>query len=215
MFDKSLEPRLGKRLGRRALWYGYLGRRTVGLYQAPKLYAGNIPLMGGDLVATDDLRWMTPGRPIMGILGMDCLRHYCIQLDFAAGRMRFLDPDHLKTAELGNAFPVRRFLGQVITRAELFARRAHFALDSGDPGDGVLTAKLFRRELRQRNAVLTNGVAWFAQGALAGETYTNLMLSKCPLRIWFGHQNLIGLRFLARHLVTFNFPKRTMYLQRT
>jgi hypothetical protein len=28
-------------------------------------------------------------------------------------------------------------------------------------------------------------------------------------------RNIIGLRFLARHLVTFNFPKRTMYLLRT
>jgi hypothetical protein len=27
--------------------------------------------------------------------------------------------------------------------------------------------------------------------------------------------NVIGLRFLARHLVTLNFPKRTMYLKRT
>ena len=27
--------------------------------------------------------------------------------------------------------------------------------------------------------------------------------------------NLIGLQFLARHLVTFNFPKRIMYLKRT
>ncbi len=27
--------------------------------------------------------------------------------------------------------------------------------------------------------------------------------------------NTIGLRFLARHLVTFNFPKRMMYLKRT
>jgi hypothetical protein len=25
----------------------------------------------------------------------------------------------------------------------------------------------------------------------------------------------MGLRFLARHLVTFNFPKRTMYLKQT
>jgi hypothetical protein len=27
-------------------------------------------------------------------------------------------------------------------------------------------------------------------------------------------ENFIGLRFLARHLVTFNFPKRMLYLKR-
>ena len=29
----------------------------------------------------------------MGILGRDVLEHYCIQLDFASHRKRFLDPD--------------------------------------------------------------------------------------------------------------------------
>src|SRR5438874_1054551 len=82
-------------------------------------------------VATDDLRWMTPGRPIMGVLGMDCLEHYCVQLDFTSQKMRFLDPERLGDEDLGRASPLSRLFGQVIVRSDLFGERAHFALDSG------------------------------------------------------------------------------------
>jgi hypothetical protein len=43
-----------------------------------------------------------------------------------------------------------------------------------------------------------------------GETYTHLMVEK-GVR---GLPNLMGLRFLARHRVTFDFPNAMMYLKR-
>jgi len=42
-----------------------------------------------------------------------------------------------------------------------------------------------------------------------GETYTNVKVGVSQ------HTDLIGLRFLARHLVTLDFPHRTIYLKRT
>ena len=42
-----------------------------------------------------------------------------------------------------------------------------------------------------------------------GDTYTNLVVGQGT------NANILGLRFLARHLVTLDFPNRTMYLQRT
>jgi len=44
---------------------------------------------------------------------------------------------------------------------------------------------------------------------LGGESYSKLDLHGG------GDNNLLGLSLLARHLVTFNFPKRVMYLKRT
>src|SRR5205807_625400 len=50
-------------------------------------------------------------------------------------------------------------------------------------------------------------------GVLDGDTYTALRLQ---LRDdGKPNANAIGLRFLARHLVTLDFPHRTMYLKRT
>jgi hypothetical protein len=45
-----------------------------------------------------------------------------------------------------------------------------------------------------------------------GETYTNVSIAENVVKRW-RHENLIGLQFFARNLVTFDFPKRIMYLK--
>jgi hypothetical protein len=53
--------------------------------------------------------------------------------------------------------------------------------------------------------------ASFPQLELCGQTYTDLKFSSVdlrPKRI----KGIFGLRFVARHLATFNFPNRTLYL---
>jgi hypothetical protein len=97
--DKSLEPRLGNRLGTKQSRIPGMKKATVAIYKSPELYLSGTQLLMGKTVSTED-------RNGAGILGMDCLRHYCIQLDFAASKLRFLDPDHLKTEELGQALPI-------------------------------------------------------------------------------------------------------------
>ena len=62
----------------------------------------------------------------MAILGMDCLRHYCFQVDFAAGKIRFLDPDHVPTEELGQPFSISisPWTGNVIARENFLGLKA-------------------------------------------------------------------------------------------
>ena len=56
---------------------------------------------------------------------------------------------------------------------------------------------------------ITNKVtANFSFGEFGGERYPDLHITGN------NDDNTIGLRFLARHLVTFDFPKQTMYLKR-
>ncbi len=97
-------------------WVYSLGKRTSRANETTILYLGETRLLLDDRVTTDDLSRMFPGQSsIKGVLGMDCLRHYCIQLDFTARKMRFLDPDHLQTDGLGKAFPMANFSGEVST----------------------------------------------------------------------------------------------------
>ena len=156
----------------------------------------------------------------MGILGMAHLRHYCIQLDFEAGKMRFLDPNDVNAAELGKAFPLafssegqseRELIRPFIHHSSLIeGKGADLLIDTGFNIDGGMKPGLFRREVWKQKGDLTAGrTAQFRECVWDGETYTNL-----TIRTWPG-SSLIGLRFLARHLVTFNFPKRTMYLKQT
>jgi hypothetical protein len=80
LVDTSLEPKLGKRLGTTTM-HSWGTSRERPVYAAPRLYLGGVQLITEDHVASDDCKWMPSdsGQPIMGMLSIDCLRHYCIQ----------------------------------------------------------------------------------------------------------------------------------------
>src|SRR6266516_3566428 len=221
LMDKSLEPRLGKPLARAKFSFAQSGPRKGRVYRAPGLYLGNTRILTGKWVVTDDLSDVS-FRPLSGILGMECLRHYCIQLDFAANKLRFLDPDQSENEELGKAFPLTFAQGSIfplVSENLLGAKGGNALIDTGDYSDGGLAATLFQRALDEETAVSTKefetstGQAVrevsFRTSVFGGETYSDL-----ALREHASGTNGVGLRFLARHLVTLNSPKRTMYLQR-
>ena len=105
--NKSLEPKLGKRLETGTMW-NFGVKHKSGVYATPKLYLGNTLLSTSTEVFSTDLKQLSArlGNRIMGILGMDCLRYYCIQLDFEVGQMHFLAPGQRDVAKWGKAFPI-------------------------------------------------------------------------------------------------------------
>jgi hypothetical protein len=225
ILDSSLEPKLGKCLGTQTVQYGWLGKRANRVYKTPRLYLGGVELKSEDRIWVDDVvhrAYCVP--PLLGILSMDCLQHYCIQLDFIRNKMRFLDPEHLDDKPLGKAFRLTIKQGQVFVDENLLGvRGAKTIIDTADCSDGGLNGKLFEREFQDRKRLWSRELklpsggsareACFASGPFGGESYTNLLLEDCSASR-DPKMNVIGLRFLARHLVTFNFPKRTMYLKR-
>lgn len=229
--DKSLEPKLGRPLESQPITMNSWGRKQKSaLYLAPRLYLENTPLKMPTNILTSDLSFVAlPGRPpIMGILGMDVLENYCLQLDFEAGKMRFLKPGHLNAGELGNAFPIlylneNGFHHPFIQQPSLLGGPVTDVLiDTGLRVDGGVDAELFQREIveqrREGNAVYADGGrVWFAKCVWNGGTYTNLLLGGLAIGLLERGdvKNLIGLGFLSRHLVTFDFPHRMMYLKQT
>jgi hypothetical protein len=207
----AAEPMLGKRLGSGGfLMLDGPDRYSTHLYQAPNIYLGKTRLETGSVIGT----WNNPEA----ILGMDCLCHYCIQLDFVAGKMRFLDPQHLDVAELGKPFSLVISPYTVIQHAPLFREKTgKLLIDTGCFTDGYLLPEDFNSLVRQEKATLMpisgapkGNIAEFAdlpECFWDGEPYTDVVIGKGPA-------NLIGMRFLARHLVTFNFPKGVVYLKR-
>jgi predicted aspartyl protease len=203
LFDKSLVSKLGGRLP--------LGTWTVpmdgekqksSIYWEPKLYWGNTRLKTGRLCATADFKQLSKqvGHPIMGILAMDCLKHYCIRLDFQAGKMFFLDSKQLDAAKLGKPVPISFSLySQLFTRHAGLAggKRVKLLIDTGWDGDGEV----------EKGAIQGHDSGWMQlpECVWDGEIYTNLTVQTGG--------NVIGLGFLARNLVTFNFPKQVMYLK--
>jgi hypothetical protein len=192
VLGKSLEPKLGKRLGK-GTTSGWESKRTANVYAAPKLYLGNTRLMTADKVWIGD-------SDRQGTLGMDCLEHYCIQLDFEAGKMRFLKPDQVITSELGKAFSltIKGNLPYIHHASLIPVSGANLMIDVGCRVDGLED----KSEIKGLAQILPECV-W------DGETYSNLAVAAVE------HANVIGLNFLARHLVTLDFPNRTMYLKKT
>lgn len=164
IFGKSWEPKLGKCLGTATLDnFGtpYEGR----VYTAPTLYLGKTPLItDSNVLASDLVEKMRPhqGHPVAGILGMDCLRHYCIQLDFQAARMRFLNPERLNPAHLGQAFPITFAPGSqdgpepvrptIHCRGLIGEEDTDLLIDTGADCDSLLEPPLFRRAVQEQRA---------------------------------------------------------------
>ena len=223
LLDQSLVPKLGKRLDTGTL-LNFGKEIKTEVYAAPRLYLGNTLLkMTGDCIAIEDCKQMSTkaGRAVMGILGMDVLEHYCIQLDFAANRMRFLDDKTADKQGWGRAFPLADagdgccYIGGNLAGTG----QPGSLIDTGDDGDGWLVPKMFQ-QWTNRTALQADGLAHSPDGVLGGETYTGLDLDRLKDKQFAsgdGHLkfNGLGIDFLARNLVTLDFPNRTMYLKRT
>jgi len=216
LLPKSVESQLGKRTTTVKVSTSLDSPvEKVNLYKSPEVFLGNTKLEMGDRIGV----W----GGSMGVLGMDCLRHYCIQLEFAERKIRFLDPHRAKTAELGESLPLLKSPYTCIRQPGLFGiKEVDLLVDTGDSVDARVNGEVFNRLECGKNTKLVpfKIIGEVAKGMPApklimvpdclwhGENYTNLIIET-------GRPTLIGLRFLGRHTVTFDFPNRTMYLKRS
>lgn len=222
VFDKSLAPGLGKRSSAGSAWI--FGVKTpADYYLFPGLSLGRVPLMmTGPYVVTENLKEPSrvAGRPVMGILGMDVLAHYCIQLDFAAGKIRFLDDQRADKSQWGTPFHLTDAGDGCCTISENLAgeRGSCSLIDTGYNGDGWLVPSLFR-QWTNRAAAMADSNVHRSSGVLGGNVYTNVSLDPLEKKAFSSADthmrfNGIGIGFLSRSLVTLDFPGHTMYLKR-
>ncbi len=220
--DKSLEPKLGKRLDTVTL-LNFGATQDAGVYAAPKLYLGNVPLQmaGTNIVTFDRQKLADRGWPwFRGFLGMDVLQNYCLQLDFAAGEMRFLDDEHADKKSWGKPFPLTDIGDGCFSINEnlVGVKGLGSVIDSGCDNSGWLQPALFRQWTNQESS--SDGKIYSPDGTLGGEIYHELDLRRLDAKSLAGDNghlrfNGIGLRALAENLVTLDFPRRTMYLKHT
>lgn len=229
LFDKSLESSLGNPLGTAAV-SNFTTKQAGNIYLVPPIYLENIPLkIDGKYVISFDLKTVAlkARRPIKGILGMDCLMNYCVQFDFKKARMRVfaartLDVSHLGTpyklifshegqSEDENVRPViygDNFTGHGVVK---------LLVDTGYRTDGAMGSEL-ARTLELNGMAVDSGDQhiWIRKCKWNGQTYKNLSFGDSGGDALVGNSGgLLGLRFLARHLVTLDFPNRKMYLKQT
>jgi hypothetical protein len=210
LFDKSVESKLGKSLGDVSV-VGW-GQKNAGhIYAMPRLYLGDVPLRTPSETATYDLGTLRDGTGtrVDGIIGYDTLRHYCIQLDFVARKMRFLDDNTADKSTWGKAFPIRDLNVDderpSVEQNLLGQHGPHSLIDTGSNNDGWLMTRNYRQ---WTNGVPIKGQVKKPYGLFDGTRYPSVSLGAANVE-----SDGIGIRFLARHLVTFDFPKRKLYLK--
>ncbi len=213
MFDKAMEPKLGTPVGTTTMKsWGVL--TTVNVYTMPKFYLGGVLLQAGSQTFTCPVQDSSGQRehPAMGIIGMDVLKNYCLQLDFAAGKVRFLDDRHADKKAWGRAYPIVALNDQddrpAVAQNLLGLTGPHSLIDSGCNFDGWLMPNYFEQWTNQTIAP-GPGEARESDGRFGGETYPFVSVQAEKVE-----SDGIGLHFLARHLVTMDFPGHTLYLQR-
>ena len=221
-FDKSLKLELGQQLGT-ATFSNFGVKQDVDVYAAPKLYLGNVPLqmVGTNVIVFDRQKLADPGSSsIMGFIGMDVLQNYCLQLDFAAGKLRFLDDESADKTKWGEPFPLTDIGDGCFSINDNLAgvKGSSSVIDTGCDNSGWLRPELFQQWTNHESSAA--GKVYSPDGMLGGEIYHDLDLRPPDAKSLVGDDTHIkfsgiGLRVLAENLVTLDFPKRTLYLKRT
>jgi hypothetical protein len=183
---------------------------------------GTLPLKGVRKVFCHDFSSVsqTSGEQILGVLGMDFLSEWIIQIDFDNGRFRLLPPETERHADWGRKTQIVKdpqFRPCVIGRAGA-STDVSWLIDTGANGMSV-RPELFDRLVSNREIRLGVGFASVTgTGRLDGASGR---LTQMDLE-GFRHQQLrcdrarpsaIGLDYLARYTVTLDMPRATAYFR--
>jgi len=228
ILDQSLKGFLGPPLRTEKMSFPFRAEsvENPGVYAAPKLYLGNVPLMTDPTILAGRVI-DTSNCPYKAILGMDYLRHYCIQLDFDEHKLRFLDSNKLKREELGLPFPLSfttNIEGAPLVDIKWATNRnVRLMVDTGflSP-DFSLPSDVVGPAIRSHRAVETFTGTYirntpveiflFPTVTIGPETCKNVRFVQGDIAGgWI--DGFMGLPFLARHNVTLDFPNNKMYLR--
>lgn len=222
IFDLSFRPQLGAP-GPMAGVTTFGGRAAVQVFVAPRAFVGpfNIAdcneVMGANLSGFS----LAIGRDVRGLLGMDVLKSHVVRIDFDRGRIAFLDDVPERREDWGEAFPLTfNDSGIPQVRIDLGSAGEHgFAIDTGAAASGALAEDVFARVVAETGVQPTPTAALTAASTVESRQCRVERLKLGPfeykeLVFAEAEMTIVGLAFLSRHVVTFDFPHRKLYLRK-
>ncbi len=192
------------------------------LYHAPEARVGPLNLKQAETVICYDHRMisMVVGKRIDGILGMNFLKRYIVRIDFDNGKLILLDPKTLPSPLWGEVVEIHRHkMGVFLTQARILDADTAMLIDTGYNGTGTLLKKLFDYVRKAQGGRTATSLGETASGTVSSQMirlqrltvgsrrYSNVLVDE-------GNSNMLGLEFLARHVVTLDFPRERMYLKK-
>lgn len=237
VFDDSFKDKLGKRF----LWpkkgdAAHGKKITVEMFPAPDAFVGPFNLKNMRYVTAADLDKIVPdeSRNFQGIIGMDFMQAYIVRMDFDNRKISFLqgtkEPDFFgffkpkenKHPDWGEPVPLKQkwFSNLNYVKGTLLDKiKAEFMIDSGWHFPGVLNSKLFDKA----SAIITRMKSGDKSAAVETSNRGKIIITeKFSIgsfeynEMFFQKSNMsiLGLPFLSRHLVTFDFPNNIMYIEK-
>ncbi|HWG45515.1 MAG TPA: PDZ domain-containing protein [Gemmataceae bacterium] len=196
---------------------------TVTFCQPPAAKLGHLDLPKKSPVVCMDLGKMreVSGEKISGLLGMDFLSKHVFRIDFDRGEVTFppsAGPD------AGQRLPIVfvNHLPHVMVEIPGLPARENFVVDTGMAGyvSGDLRREAFTALAKQGKLAIagqtltetpagtgTEQIGRIEAISLADYRHEKLLFSK-------SHQNALGLNYLSRFVVTFDFPNGAIYLKK-
>jgi len=221
-FDTSLRHELGDvKKVERGLTAG--NPIMVEVFDAPEVFLGPLNLQDSGQVSCFDLKMpsLINGRKISGIIGMNFLRKYVLQIDFDKGMLSFLQPPQKQHSRWGNELSISyNPLGiPQITANILDGIKVDFDIDTAGNSTGGLNSNIFKQILSEKELKTSEILFATASGVIRSREarISNLSVESFEYQeLIFSEANwsYLGLSFLSRHIVTFDFPNSRMYLEK-
>ena len=240
VFDVSLKDKLGKRV----LW-PKKGRAAYGesikveYFPAREAQLGPLSLKGSVLVAVADLKRLSPrlAEKAQGIIGMDFLKKYVVQIDFDQGKVLFLSARQdfdlfsffrakkSEHPEWGEPVPIQYelFCDQPYIKGRILDHiPVKFMVDTAWMNvHGALESKIFKavslkkcEERVQALAAAGKEPTFDVKKLTVVDHLTVGSFEYQDLAFAKSNKSILGWRFLSRHVVTFDFPHDKVYLKK-
>ncbi len=223
LLDVSFRDKLGPVLGRSPTRtsFGYL---NIDLYSSPQFELGALRVRCDRAVGCVSLvNYQTrPGKRISGVLGMDILRQFVVQIDPDEQTIAFLDKTSVPTEQWGKEVQLGLSDAQipsVMVRVNDL-KPIPFLIDLGDGSTGSIGYADYKTLVAaDTNAVTVVGYRWsagLANSAKAVSFRVNSLSVECfehsKLVFSVGVQSRLGLDYFMRYTTTFDFPNAKLYL---
>ena len=191
------------------------------IFEASPASIGSLQLRKSPVVTRDLSTFRKEfGHPIYGFIGMSDLRSRILQIDFDGGRCRFVEELDI---DIGDPFDleVEAGTGLHVVRIGVNPQlNVKMLIDTGFDGDLAIKKKLFDSLVSSDDIVVRQKISLSkltgAQSAWEG-SLKSLQLGPFSHShisvIRHDEANLIGLGYLSRFFVTFDFPNKKMFLK--
>ncbi|HUY32890.1 MAG TPA: aspartyl protease family protein [Pirellulales bacterium] len=224
VLDISWRPVLGEPVAKGLVDTGLQGDVAVDYFRAPQISLGGLQFGGdGAEVLCQDLK---PFRELAeqmfdGIVGMNVLEEHVLRIDVDDGSVMLLKAPDVPSGT--PALPLKSVHGNPALDVTIEGNGiARFMLDTGSLSDdsGTLAAPLFRSLTRRRLLLPVEHASATTLGGQhdvqAGRLQTRLSVGDLTLdasEFTEAYDNSLGLHFLSRYVVTFDFPNEVVYLE--